>query len=83
MSGKNELKFNEPWILQRADPYVYFHDGWYYFTASIPAYDGIILRRAKTIAELADAEEKMIWKKHDTGIMSANIWAPEIHYLLL
>ena len=28
------LKFNEPWILQRADPYVYEKDGWYYFTAS-------------------------------------------------
>ena len=25
------LKFNEPWILQRADPYVYEKDGWYYF----------------------------------------------------
>ena len=35
-----ELKYNEPWILQRADPYVYRHtDGNYYFTASIPAYD--------------------------------------------
>lgn len=22
------LKFNEPWILQRADPYVYDKDGW-------------------------------------------------------
>ena len=33
------LKFNEPWILQRADPYVYEKDGWYYFTASVPAYD--------------------------------------------
>ena len=40
------LKFNEPWILQRADPYVYEKDGWYYFTASVPAYDSIVLRRA-------------------------------------
>ena len=38
------LKFNEPWILQRADPYVYEKDGWYYFTASVPAYDSIVLR---------------------------------------
>lgn len=41
------LKFNEPWILQRADPYVYEKDGWYYFTASVPAYDSIVLRRQK------------------------------------
>lgn len=39
------LNYNTPWILQRADPYVYRHsDGWYYFTASVPAYDGIVLR---------------------------------------
>lgn len=77
-----QLKYNEPWIMQRADPYVYRHtDGWYYFTASIPDYSGIILRRARTLAELADAEELMIWKKHESGPMSANIWAPEIHYL--
>jgi GH43 family beta-xylosidase len=81
MSAKNEIKYNEPWILQRADPYVCFVDGWYYFTASVPAYDGIILRRSKTLAGLAEAEEKYVWKKHETGIMSANIWAPELHYL--
>ena len=46
-----ELKYNEPWILQRADPYVYRHtDGNYYFTASVPAYDRIVLRRSKTLA---------------------------------
>lgn len=77
-----ELKFNEPWILQRADPYVYLHDGWYYFTASVPAYDKIILRRSKDIAGLQDAEEVEIWKKHESGPMSEHIWAPEIHYLM-
>ena len=78
----NDIKYNEPWIMQRADPYVYKHiDGWYYFTASVPKYDGIILRRGRTLAELPDAEEIMIWQKHEEGIMSEHIWAPEIHYL--
>lgn len=82
MQTEKELKFNEPWILQRADPYVYLHtDGWYYFTASVPAYDGIVLRRAKSLAELPEAEEKTIWHKHESGPMSEHIWAPEIHYL--
>ena len=82
MSETKELKYNEPWILQRADPYVYRHtDGMYYFTASLPEYNGIALRRASTLAGLADAEETMIWKKHDKGIMSVHIWAPELHYL--
>lgn len=82
MSNHTELKYNEPWILQRADPYVYKHtDGYYYFTASVPAYDRIILRRSETLAGLAQAEEVTIWLKHESGIMSEHIWAPELHYL--
>ncbi|MDO5538858.1 MAG: family 43 glycosylhydrolase [Eubacteriales bacterium] len=77
-----ELKYNEPWILQRADPYVYKHtDGTYYFTASVPAYDRIVLRRSRTLAGLAQAEEVTIWEKHEKGILSEHIWAPELHYL--
>ena len=69
------------WIAQRADPYVYKHsDGTYYFTASVPAYDGIVLRKSKTLAGLIDADEVYIWKKHDSGEMSKHIWAPELHY---
>jgi len=80
--SEKELKYNEPWILQRADPYVYKHtDGSYYFTASVPAYDRIVLRRANTLAELSEAEEVTVWKKHESGIMSIHIWAPELHYL--
>ena len=62
------LKFNEPWILQRADPYVYEKDGWYYFTASVPAYDSIVLRRAKKLADLPQAEEVVIWKKIENAV---------------
>lgn len=78
----NRLEYNKPWILQRADPYVYLHtDGNYYFTASVPAYDGIRLRRASSLAALPEAEEKEIWHKHGSGIESKHIWAPELHYL--
>lgn len=74
--------YNKPWILQRADPYVYRHtDGTYYFTASVPAYDRIVLRASKTLVGLAKAEEVTIWTKHTSGPMSEHIWAPEIHYL--
>lgn len=77
-----KVEYNKPWILQRADPYIYRHnDGMYYFTASVPEYDGIILRRSETIAGLKEAKEVMVWKRHETGIMSKHIWAPEIHYL--
>lgn len=70
------------WIPQRADPYVYRHmDGSYYFTASLPEYNGIAIRRADTLRKLAAAPEILIWRKHVRGPMGAHIWAPELHYL--
>lgn len=74
--------FDNTWIQQRADPYVLKHtDGSYFFTASVPSYDRIILRKADTLTGLANAEEITIWEKHESGPMSWHIWAPEIHYL--
>ena len=78
----NKLKYNEPWIMQRADPYVYRHtDGTYYFTASVPEYDRIVLRKSDTLAGLETAAETEIWHKHENGPQSIHIWAPELHYL--
>lgn len=72
-----------PWIIQRADPYVTNeHGGVYYFTASVPEFDKIVLRRSETLDGLADAEEKTVWKKHSDGDMSCHIWAPELHYVM-
>lgn len=71
-----------PLIEQRADPFVYKHtDGYYYFTASLPAFDAIELRRAKAISALPSAPTVLVWHKHDSGPMSMNIWAPEIHFI--
>lgn len=71
-----------PLVLQRADPCIYRHsDGYYYFTASVPEYDRIELRRARTLGELAGSEPVVIWTKHVTGIMSGYVWAPEIHFI--
>jgi GH43 family beta-xylosidase len=75
-------EYNKPFIEQRADPFVTRSaDGKYYFTASVPAYDKIVLRCSDTLEGLRDAEEKVIWTKHESGDMSRHIWAPELHYL--
>ncbi|MFJ5761482.1 family 43 glycosylhydrolase [Neobacillus sp. NPDC093182] len=69
-------------VEQRADPWVYKHtDGYYYFTASVPEYDRIEVRRSKTIKGIAEAEPVVAWRNHETGPMSSLIWAPEIHYI--
>src|SRR5687768_15814324 len=64
-----------PLIEQRADPWVYRHsDGYYYFTASVPEYDRIEIRRSMTIEGLAEVDPVVIWSKHTDGIMSQHIW---------
>jgi GH43 family beta-xylosidase len=68
-------EYNEPFIEQRADPFVCkAADGTYYFTASYPAYDRILLRSSKTLNGLKDAKERQIWVKHEHGPMSCHIW---------
>lgn len=75
-------QYTNPVAEQRADAQISRHtDGYYYFTATVPEYDRIVLRRATTLQGLTTAPEVVIWRKHDTGIMGAHIWAPEIHFI--
>lgn len=77
----NEI-YQNPIVLERADPWVYKHiDGYYYFTGSVPGYQTIELRRAKNLNNLQEAETKIIWRAHDEGLQSELIWAPEIHFI--
>lgn len=75
-------KYNNPIVIERADPWVYKHtDGYYYFTGSLPGYQAIELRRAKKIDDLENGERVLVWHAPESGIMSKLIWAPEIHYI--
>jgi GH43 family beta-xylosidase len=77
-----EPSYPNPLIPQRADPWIVKHsDGYYYFMGTVPDYDRLVLRRAKSIAELPTAPETTIWRKRASGIMGAHIWAPEIHFI--
>jgi GH43 family beta-xylosidase len=74
--------FPNPFILERADPQITRHsDGRYYFTATVPAYDRIVLRGSDTLAGLREAEETTIWVRHPEGAMGSHIWAPELHWI--
>lgn len=76
------VQYTNPLAERRADPHIFRHtDGYYYFTATVPEYDRIVLRRATTVQGLATAPETVIWRKHATGEMGAHIWAPEIHFI--
>jgi GH43 family beta-xylosidase len=76
------VQYTNPIATRRADPHIVKHtDGYYYFTATVPEYDRIVLRRATTIQGLATAPESIIWRRHSSGEMGAHIWAPEIHFI--
>lgn len=77
-----------PWIAERADPYVMrSEDGMYYFTASYPmrgeadadGYDRVVLRESRTLEGLAAAEEVVIWQASEKTMSHRFIWAPELH----
>jgi GH43 family beta-xylosidase len=80
VSAGAEPVFHNPLVMQRADPQVTLHtDGYYYYTATVPEYDRIELRRAKSLDDLGKAEARVVWRKHASGPMGAHIWAPELH----
>jgi GH43 family beta-xylosidase len=80
--AQDATTWTNPIAPQRADPHVVLHrDGYYYLVATVPEYDRIELRRAKTLGGLATAQPKVIWTKHSSGPMGAHVWAPEIHFV--
>jgi GH43 family beta-xylosidase len=71
-----------PLVRQRADAQVFRHtDGWYYMTGSVPEYDRLVLRRARTLAGLSTASERVLWRHEKSGPMSGFLWAPELHLI--
>lgn len=79
-SSAADTGFANPLVRQRADPHVTLQpDGWYYYTATVPEYDRIEVRRARSLNELGAADARVVWRKHASGEMGAHIWAPEMH----
>lgn len=75
--------FTNPLITSQdsADPWMFYHDGFYYLTATFDPEGGVWLRRSKTLAGFETGEKKKIYDAPKTGLRSRQIWAPEIHHL--
>ncbi|MEM6051316.1 family 43 glycosylhydrolase [Erwinia sp. P7711] len=71
--------WQNPFIEQRADPFILRENGQYYFIASVPEYDRLEIRSADTLNGLASAQPVVVWRKPEQGPMSELIWAPELH----
>lgn len=79
LPGQARQPFRNPLIqVEGADPWLQFHDGNYYLTATWP--DAIRMRKASTIAGLATAEPQTIWQDSSPD-RCCEMWAPEFHLL--
>lgn len=68
-----------PFITQRADPFILHYGKHYYFTASVPEYDRLDISCADSLKNLGEAEPVTVWRKPENGPYSQLIWAPELH----
>jgi GH43 family beta-xylosidase len=77
------MEFRNPLLPQGQDPYVFYHDGWYYhiFVEKPFGWCPIYIRSARTIQRLSTAEPLQVWTPPYSGIASRHLWAPELHFI--
>jgi GH43 family beta-xylosidase len=71
--------FTNPLLPSGADPWVIYHDGFYYYTNSTGT--RLMIIKTKTMQGLAAATRTVIWKPPVGTNYSKEIWAPELHFL--
>jgi GH43 family beta-xylosidase len=67
--------FSNP-IAAGADPWVVFHEGFYYWCAS-ESDTGVAVFRSEHLTERG--EKVLVWRAPARGPYSAQVWAPELH----
>lgn len=75
----NTATFTNPLLEMGPDPWMIYKDGYYYYTHTLQ--DRIEIRKTKNPVDLKNAPRKVVWEAPAGTMYSAEIWAPEIHYL--
>lgn len=70
--------FSNPIRYYGADPWLFFHDGAYYYTTT--GGNSLMLYKAANIGDLSTAGGTVIYDPEDGKEWSCNMWSPEIHY---
>lgn len=71
--------FTNPILDYGADPYSTYYKGYYYYTHTMQ--NQIVLWKTKNLADLKNAERKTIWMAPKNTQYSAEVWAPEFHFI--
>ncbi|MEO6639526.1 MAG: family 43 glycosylhydrolase [Ginsengibacter sp.] len=75
----SQQTFTNPLLPSGPDPWVTYHNGYYYYTNSTGR--NVTLWKTNNIVDLKNAEKKVIWQPSPNMPYSKELWAPEIHYL--
>ncbi len=70
--------FTNPIRYYGADPWLFFHNGSYYYIAT--GGNNLMLYKAANIGDLSTAAGTVIYDPEDGKEWSCNMWSPEIHY---
>ncbi|AWI10288.1 hypothetical protein CKA38_14430 [Ereboglobus luteus] len=71
------LTFTNP-LIDGADPWVFFHDGFYYSTAT--GGSQLNMRQVANLPDLAHAKSVVIYKPSAGKPWSRNLWSPKIYH---
>lgn len=71
--------FANPLLGSGPDPWITQHEGVYYYMHTLG--NRIALWRTENIADLTNAEQRVVWKAPASGPNAHSIWAPELHRL--
>lgn len=63
-----------------ADPWMIFHEGFYYFCESRDQ-TTLYIRKSKSIFDIGKDEGTKVWTPPAHSMNSKNVWAPELHFL--
>jgi GH43 family beta-xylosidase len=71
--------FSNPVLPSGADPWVTYHQGYYYYMHTLG--NRLKIWKTKSVAGLNDAESKDVWFPPAKGPNSRSVWAPELHFI--
>ena len=78
-SQSQQAVFTNPLLPSGPDPWVVFHDGFYFYMNSTGV--NLTIWKTRSMADLRSAEKKVVWTPPSQGPYSHEIWAPELHFL--
>lgn len=78
-SANIDSTFTNPLLPSGADPWVIYHNGYYYYMNTMG--DRLVIWKTKDLEYLKSAKKETIWVSPEQGPYSSDIWAPELHFI--